>query len=56
MSRKAHGARLVCNADLNLSVSACEIIPLVVANGADIIKVGSKFDASHEDVVTHIVG
>ena len=52
----AHGARLICNANLNLSVSTREIIPLILADGADVVKVGGKFDTAHEDVVTHVVG
>lgn len=51
----AHEAWLICNADLNFSVCASEIIPLILADSADIIKVWSEFDATHEEVVTHIV-
>ena len=52
----AYGAWLVCNANLNFSVSACEIVPLILPDSADIIKVWGKFDATHENVVAHVVG
>lgn len=54
--RNAHGAWLVRNADLNFSVSAGEVMPLILPDSADIIEVRGKFDTTHEDVVTHVVG
>lgn len=54
--RNAHGAWLVRNADLNFSVSAGEVMPLILPDSADIIEVRGEFDTTHEDVVTHVVG
>jgi hypothetical protein len=54
--RNAHGAWLICNADLNFSISTCEIMPLILPDSTDVIKVWGKFDATHENVVAHVVG
>lgn len=53
--KDTHGAWLICNTDLDLSISACEVVPLVLADGADVVKVWGKLDASHEEVVAHVL-
>jgi len=45
---------MVCNADLNFTRTAEDVVPLIPAT--HLVEIGNKFDAAQEDVISKVIG